>query len=252
MFLDFLYDCQCALEDEKSDYQETLSDFANKVVCVGVMPAITDDLFPVFALSCTSAKQIISPNVYIIPVGAHNYWAKPYFEDIVDRFYQNDEFRDQYDIELEEMLLLYNPKLNRSFSVYDGTENNVTFCRIMMPDRSVKYLFFVPETPDDCWKKIIESYDIKCDIVIDSHKGMGDWFDSVPLYKVMLETNATKLLPRYYFKGLYISHDAPSGFNLRYTIPDPISYYGRSIADWQKEIYEIDWREAKNGAQRMD
>lgn len=251
MLLDFLCDCQCALENEESDYQEILSAFSNKTVRVGLMPAIIDDLYPVYALSCTSARKIISPNVYMIPVGAHNYWSKPYFEEIVDRFYKNDEFWDQYDIELEEMLLLYNPKLNRSFSLYDGTEYNVIFCRIMMPDRSVKYLFFVPETPDDCWKKIIEPYDIKCDIVIDSHKGMGDWFDSDhPLYKVILETSATKLLPRYYFRGLYISQDVPSGFNLRYAIPNPISNHGRSIG--RKKIYEIDWREAKNGAQRMD
>ena len=43
------------------------------------MPAMTDDLYPVFVLSCTSARQIVSPNVYIVPVGTHDCWAKPYF-----------------------------------------------------------------------------------------------------------------------------------------------------------------------------
>ena len=76
---------------------------------------------------------------------------------------------------------------------------------------------------------------------------MGNWFDSIPLYKVMRETNATELLPHYYFRGLYISHDAPRGFNLLYTIPDIIIYPGGGvIADWQKEIYEIDWDENKS------
>lgn len=246
MLYDFLYNCNCVLNEEVNDYQALLNSFEGKSACVGFMPAITDDLYPVFTLSCTSAKQIISPDVYIIPVGAHDYWAKPYFEEIINKFYKSDEFNEQFDIELEEMLLLNNTNLGCFFSLTDGTNCNVVFCRIALPDGSERYLFVLPETPDDCWKNIIEQYEINCGIVIDSLKGMGDWFDSVPLYRVMRETNATELLPRYYFKGLYISHDAPCGFNMLYTIPDIIiNRQGKIVDDWQKEIYEIDWNENK-------
>ncbi len=120
------------------------------------------------------------------------------------------------------------------------------FATAPLPDGSAKFFFIVPETPNDCWKKVIEPYEIKCDIVIDSHKGMGDWFENVPLYKTMRETEAVNLLPNYYFKGLYIKHDVPYGFSLLYSIPDLIIYQGRIADDWQKKIYEIDWGENKN------
>lgn len=61
--------CRCALTGESADYRELLKDFDGRKSCViGFMPAITDDLFPVFALSCTSASQIISPDIYIFPL----------------------------------------------------------------------------------------------------------------------------------------------------------------------------------------
>lgn len=112
MLYKFIANCRCALNGESADYRELLKDLDGRKSCViGFMPAVTDDLFPVFALSCTSASQIISPDIYIIPVGAHDYWAKPHFEEIINRFYQLDEFQEQFDIEFEEMLLLVNPEL---------------------------------------------------------------------------------------------------------------------------------------------
>ena len=243
MLLDFLNDCQCVLEDERSDLQEILRALAYKSVCVGFMPAITDDLYPVYALSCTGAVQIISPDVYIISVGAKDYWAKPYFEDIFNRFYEADEIREQFDIEIEEMILLYNSRLNNSFTLAEGINYNVVLCRITPPDGSNRYLLVVPEKTEDCWREIFEHYEIKCDIVIDSHKGMGDWFDSVPVYRVMRDTLLSELLPRYYFRGMYISAQPPHGFKLKYTIPDKIYHQGHAVRDWYKEIYEIDWYE---------
>ncbi len=76
------------------------------------MPAMTDDLYPVFVLSCTSARQIVSPNVYIVPVGTYDCWAKPYFEQIIDAFYEKNEFREQFAIKLDEMLLLNNLEIS--------------------------------------------------------------------------------------------------------------------------------------------
>lgn len=114
MLYKFIANCRCALNGESADYRELLKDFnfnGRKSCVIGFMPAVTDDLFPVFALSCTSASQIISPDIYIIPVGANDYWAKSQFEEIVNRFYQLDEFQEQFDIEFEEMLLLVNPEL---------------------------------------------------------------------------------------------------------------------------------------------
>lgn len=249
MLYDFIANCKCAIDEEYVDYRDLLNDLKGMRHCViGLMPAIRDDLYPVFALSCTSARQIVSPNVYVIPVGAHDYWAQSYFEEIVNQFYRDDEIREQFDIELEEMLLLVNPKLKRYFKLEDGTCYNTLVCRITLPDETEKYLVVVPLTPDDCWTNIIEPYDIKCDVIIDSGKGMGHWFDDVPLYKIMRETEAIELLPRYYFKGMYMGgYQVPFGFRLSYTILDKIVYQGHyAVSHGEKEIYEIDWNENKN------
>lgn len=245
MLTDFLASCIAVLDEETADFRQAAASLSRIPVSIGLMPAISDDLFPVYSLACTSARRIVSPNVYFVPTCAAGDWAKPCFEKIADSFYQEDSFREQYEIELEEMLLLRNSSISGSFRFYEGISYNVLYCHLTMPNGSPVYLFIVPLSPGDCWKEIIEPYGLKCDILIDSHKGMGDWFDSVPLYSMMRETQSVGLLPRYYFKGLFISHEAPEGFNLIYTIPETIeySYGGRPVDDWQKRIYEIDWRE---------
>lgn len=246
MLYDFLKNCKCVINEESADYRALLSLFERMPVNVAFMPAITDALYPAHALSCTSAKKIISPNVYIIPVGAHDNWAIDFFEEIVNKFYLDDEFREQYGIELEEMILLSNPKSNCFFTFYDGTNYNVTISRVTMSDGSEKFLIVVPENPEDCWNTIIESNNIRCEILIDSLKGMGDWLDTTPLYRILRGTNKTELLPKYYFKGLYVKHDAPFGFHKIYTIPDIVYFNGHPVDSWQKEIYEINWDENKS------
>ena len=72
------------------------------------------------------------------------------------------------------------------------------------------------------------------------------WFDTTALYRIMRETDSTELLPQYYFKGLYITHDAPHGFYKIYTIPEIIYSNGHPVDSWQKEIYEINWSENKS------
>ena len=111
MLIDFLSSCTNILNEETLDFNNVIVSLSHTSVSIGLMPAITDDLFPIYSLVCTSANKYVSPNVYIIPVGAHDYWAKPYFEDIVNKFYQEDYIREQFQIELEEMILLKHPDI---------------------------------------------------------------------------------------------------------------------------------------------
>lgn len=241
MLCDFLSSCKCVFSDEKADFQRVINEAAGEAT-IGFMPAIIADFYPIFALSCTSAKQMVLPNYYILSVGVSD-WAKAEFEKIIDDFYQDREYQDQYNVQFEEMILLNCADLKSSFTFTDGKKYNVAYCCILLADGSLKHLLIIPENPDDCWKMIFESYRIKCDILIDSHKGMGNWLESIPLYKSLRTTTLAELLPRYYFKGLYISHEAPAGFHLTYTIPEAIYKTGSAIEDWQKQIYEIDWDE---------
>ena len=101
MLIDFLQLCRPVLQCESEDFAQCLIDIQQQEISLGLMPAMTDDLYPVFVLSCTSARQIVSPNVYIVPVGTHDCWAKPYFEQIIDAFYEKNEFREQFAIKLD-------------------------------------------------------------------------------------------------------------------------------------------------------
>lgn len=112
MLIGFLQLCRPVLQCESEDFAQCLIDIQQQEISLGFMPAMTDDLYPVFVLSCTSARQIVSPNVYIVPVGTHDCWAKPYFEQIIDAFYEKNEFREQFAIKLDEMLLLNNLEIS--------------------------------------------------------------------------------------------------------------------------------------------
>ena len=244
MFIDFLSSCTNVLKEETADYNNAIVHLSRIAVSTGLMPAVTDDLYPIYALACSSANRVVSPNVYFLPIGVHDCWAKPYFEEIVNEFYLRDFVREQFEIVLEEMILLKHPDICESFCLDHHTCYNVLYCHITMPNDSPVYLFILPLDPAGCWK-IMERYGIKCDILIDSHKGLGDWFENTPLYRIMTETNHFEVLPRYYFKGLFISHEVPKGFKKIYTIPEPISSCGQRVNDNDKEIYEIDWEESR-------
>lgn len=49
-------------------------------------------------------------------------------------------------------------------------------------------------------------------MLIVSHKGMGDGLTSKELWEKLLSTKAKALLPKFYFKGKFISNNAPEGF----------------------------------------
>ena len=66
----------------------------------------------------------------------------------------------------------------------------------------------------------MESYNVKADMLIDSTKGLGDWFEAVPLYTVYKTTKKPELLPQYYFKGKYIKPSAPPSFIHLYDVPE--------------------------------
>lgn len=152
----------------------------------------------------------------------------------------DDELPDSelhYDAELEESILLYNTGLSSGKSVkLNGLVYNAVYLRLLMSNQRLVYLFIIFEKPELVWTNIIEQFRIKTDIIIDNHKGLGDWFENVPLYKMMKETHQRDLLPELYFKGKYISHEAPKGFVKAYEVRENKPHQCMS------EIYYTRWK----------
>ena len=243
MFFDFLSDCNCVISYEQNAFRNILQDISERETTIGFIPAILWDLYPLYALQCLSIQGVISPNIYIMPISAANCWAHPHFEQIITDFYENDEYPDSYNTELEEVILLNSPVIDQSLKLNEEIQYNMALCSFTMPNSALVYVCIIPETPHDCWKKVIEHYVIPCDIMIDSHRGLGNFFYDVPLYNAMKKSISSRLRPHYYFKGLYNKTRLPKGFDLIYTIPEKIMYQNQNveIEAFQKEIYIVNW-----------
>ena len=245
MFYDFLKECSAVLEEEMYDYESVLRRFAAvERTYTGLMPSIVEDLYPIYALECTSANRFVKnnmPQVYFVPIEGHGDWAISGFNHLINNFYDNDEidnfYREYYGASLEEIIILRSKGIEDHLTLSDGTGYCAAFCHLTMPNRIQVFVIILSMKPEDCWTQVMEKYDIPCDILIDSHKGMGDWFYRVPLCSAMKNSPKTELLPKYYFCGKYSWGGAPEEFEEHYTIPEEIF----RANEYDKIIYLTKW-----------
>jgi hypothetical protein len=130
-----------------------------------------------------------------------------------------------YGIKIEEIILLNHPALA------DGTplvfspkcECNAVYMRLSLPNGSTAYLFVLCSTPENVWRSVIERFNIPTEMIIHSHKGFGHWFTSTPLYDYLCRTKMPHLLPRFYFRGKFITtDDSPTGSSLQEEVADEL------------------------------
>lgn len=244
MLVDFMKSCNPVLSEEKTDYLDIIQEIDNNLdPFIGFMPAIIEDLWPIYIMEDTHAKQFnhhSGNSIYIIPYGAHDFLGVQGLNEIISKWYNDDEIDigEQLEMEIEETILLKSDTLQseRAISVNENAAN-VVYMRLSSAKDSIVHIVILIDTPHAVWTKVVEKYSIPMDILIDSHKGMGDWFDNIPLCSVMKNTSTPKLLPLYYYKGKYISHNAPDGFSILYTIPEA---EGKSWCDCG--IYRTNWK----------
>ncbi len=242
MFSDFLANCTAVLTDEEESFYSIRNNLNARKPFICYMPSITLDLWPIFALHCTSVRDFVSPHtaptIFLMPIGAHHFWAKPEFCDFVLNFYHNDSYPDHrniYNFELEEMILLQYPKAADSLVLAELGICNAIYVRLSNGGVKDVHLFILLEDPSEGWKTIVERYEIPVQLLIDSHKGMGNWFEDIPLFQYMTGTSKPNLLPNYYFKGKYISHPAPTGFQLLTAIAES------SVTEHSSELFRTSW-----------
>ena len=243
MIVDFMKFCIPVLPEEKTDYLDIIQEMENNIdPFIGFMPAIIEDLWPIFIMEDTLAKQFnlhSGISIYLIPYGAHDFWGIQGLNDIICRWYDDDEIDigERLGMEIEETILLKSDDLQSQQTIcVDGNVANAIYMRLSSAKDRTVHIVMLIDTPHAVWTEVVEKFGVKTDVLIDSHRGMGDWFDCVPLYSVMKNTSKPALLPAYYFKGKFISHNAPAGFSKLYSIPEAEEKHWCACS-----IYKANW-----------
>lgn len=246
MLFDFLSSAAPVFAEEERDFTELCGELRTDSEFVGLMPAVRLDLWPIYALGCTHASRFTgshaAPKIYLMPIAVSDCAIYNSITETIREFYtsfdsesdKKDEkagffsriFRhkkeeDQEktadllcDIKIDEIMPLRAPTLKavHPLRFSRNCECNVIYFRLILPNGGTVYLFAICDTPENVWKNIIEKYEVRCDMIIHSHKGFGHWFTSTPLYEYLTVTKKPHLLPRFYFRGRFITtDDSPAG-----------------------------------------
>ena len=243
MFIDFLSRAETVFEKDVRELDALCSELNTESAFVGFMPAVCFDLWPIYALGCTRVSRFTGsnamPKIYLMPAAVSDCFIYTSLRDTVRAFFADSgekevqenekegffsalfkkkspepEVRDLlYGIRIEEIILLNHPALAHGVPLVFSPqcECNAVYMRLTLPNGSTAYLFVLCTTPEDAWRNVIEIFNVPTDMIIHSHKGFGHWFTSTPLYEHLLSTHYHHLLPRFYFRGKYIStDDAPT------------------------------------------
>ena len=254
MFIDFLSRAEAVFEKDARDLGELCAELDTGSAFVGFMPAVSFDLWPIYSLGCTRASRFTGsnaiPKIYVMPVNVYECYIYKQLKKIVRNFFADDGNTPEpqekikvnflsaifsknknvevnadtlYGIEIEEIILLNHPDLVRSVPLVfsAGCECNSIYMRLTLPNGSTAYLFILCTSPEETWRGVIERFDIRVDMIIHSHKGFEHWFTSTPLYAHLVSTRYPHLLPKFYFRGKYITtDDAPPASTVADVIED--------------------------------
>lgn len=245
MIIDLLCNMRPIFPEELGDFDELRADLNVDGAFVGIMPAVSFDLWPIYALGCTHVSRFTGsnalPKIYIMPVAVSDCAIYPSLCETIREYYTGiDEFGDStprkekgffarlfgakeeerpedsadrlYGIRIDEMILLDSPAVGGGapLRLSRNCECNTVYFRLSLPNGSTAHLFAVCTTPEGAWTDIIEKFDIRTEMIIHSHKGFGHWFTSTPLYSLLTRTRKPHLLPRFYFRGKFITtNDSP-------------------------------------------
>ncbi|WP_034450475.1 hypothetical protein [Butyrivibrio sp. AE2032] len=248
MLNDFLNSLQCVLKDETQDYQAVLEAWQMKDCHTAFMPAITwySGICNLFAQKAgVEGKDMI----WIIPAAQHDYYWLSILKQRIEDFYAKDEmempdqglFLKTSAEEFEECILLHSNDLqNESEHTILGA--NVVLLRLSLSNGSDTLLFILLDHQDNCWKNIIEEYNVSLTWLVDSGRGMGDYFIHVNLYQLMKNTSRPNILPPLYFKGLYNKGEIPVGFRFLYAMLSEPDADGYDIWQTFSAVYDTGWR----------
>ena len=245
---DFFNSLHCVLQEEFMDYHDILNSWSKKDYSIAFMPAITwyNGIYNLFD---QKAKVYGKNMIWLVPAGQSKFFWYSKLKQIVVDFYENDEIEfDYYDgfpgIEaevFEESILLQSKDLQKDYE-YTIYGANVLLVRLSLSSGRDTLVLILLDHQDNCWKNIIEGYDIPLTWLVDSGRGMEDYYTSDNLYQLMKNTSHPDTLPALYFKGLYNKGEIPIGFKYLYSM---LSESGADGDDkWQRfsAVYDTGWK----------
>lgn len=238
MLIDWIKNISNTLNEESDKVSRLKRELLVKECFINYMPSICMDIWPVHALEEVGFKSYRNKKtgVYVIPVGEQKYALQKALEHHMNNIYLDNNSFDVpsfylYKAQLLETVLFYDNNIERYSCLGDADKKyNVVLLKYKLKNGKISYLFYVFTKAETFWNTI-EKYEIKIEMIIDSYKGLGDFFYKVPLYKIFKEKAPSEFLPKYYFKGKYISCDAPERFTHIGTIKE------ESFGDCDSKLY---------------
>ncbi len=248
MEYDFFESLDCVDRKEDSDYSDILSSWRRKDYHIAFMPAISwySGTFNLFdQKGGAEGKNMI----WIVPAGqAHFLWLSK-LKRKIENFYENDEIelndREYFTgieaEEFEECILLHSNNLQND-PEHAILGANVLLIRLSLSSGRDTLVFILLDHQDNCWKNIIEGFNIPLTWMVDSGRGTEDYFAEINLYQLMKNTPYPETLPALYFKGLYNKGEIPEGFKFLYAMlskPDADGY-----DEWKSfsAVYDTGWK----------
>ena len=247
VLFDLLKDLECVRQEEKSDYQMILRSWENRVIHTSLMPAIHwySGIYNLFDQKAgIDGKNMI----WIVPAGQADFFWLHSLERMIVDFYDNDVIPDLSSSsfpgveaeEFEECILLHSDKLqNDPERTISGA--NVILIRLALSGGGETILLILLDHEDHCWNNIIENYEISLTWLVDSGRGMEDYFVGTNLYKLMIQTAFPEVLSALYFKGLYNKGEIPDGFHFLYAMLSEPKADGYDPWHYFSGVYNTGW-----------
>ena len=197
----------------------------------GYYPADVIDLWPAYVIQKWDPRRRLEP-LLIMPIGQMDQAEHRDLEQQMIRFLDTASINPQST--LARWSQMYDYCVKRICPLDPITEESSGRCLDLPPlgqfkgaymqlshtDYQDVHLLILEADPSDCWR-IQSKLKRPIDILIESGKGMGNWFTDIPLYQYIALGPGSRI-PSYYMKGKYMSYDGPNGTYREYEEYDPM------------------------------
>ncbi len=210
------------LQDERTDYRRIADNLKDRSPFVLLQPAVSPDLTPMAALLqagiLQEAQDAGKPLIWLVSVDTARSSGPTWVEDIVSAFYLRDELpklalpESLRKLELEEMILLRWEKLPDSFDLLPIGTANVIYLSLTLPDEAEVHCFLCAGTPEQVWNAWTVQEGCSIDWLVDSQRGLVDYFPRTELFRQFLDFDRKALLPSLFYSSQCRPYHLPESF----------------------------------------